>query len=85
MFRRVFPRFRAEIIIVFSFFLWAALTVGFVSYSISSSQHKFCDLVTTLNNAPAPSPQPGSASNPGRLFDEKIAKDIIVLKGSLGC
>jgi hypothetical protein len=74
------------LVILLCFVAFSGLTTWFVAYQVSQSQHKFCELIVTLSNAPAP-PQAasGSQANPGRAFDEKIAQDILDLKRSLGC
>ena len=86
---RFFPNLGVlwELIVILACFVaFSALTTWFVAYEVNQGQHKFCDLVVTLANAPAPAPaQTGSPVNPGRKFDEQIAADIINLKRSLGC
>lgn len=66
------------------FLLFIGFTVGFVTWQIDSSQAKFCTLMTTLAHAPAPTGKQ-DVSTPARNYDQIISKDIIQLKGSLGC
>lgn len=67
------------------FVLFAGVTVWFITFEVNHAQHVFCQLMTTLSNAPAPKGDVTSTSNPARAYDIKIASDIVALKRNLGC
>jgi hypothetical protein len=52
-------------------------------WDVSSSQHVWCQVIDTLNKAPAPAGNP--ANNPSRAYEQELAREFIILKGSLGC
>ena len=52
-------------------------------WDVSSSQHVWCQVITTFSKAPAPKGNP--ANNPSRAYDQQLAQEFIALKGQLGC
>lgn len=52
-------------------------------WDITSSQHVWCQVINTLNHAPAPKGNP--VTNPSRAYDQRLAREFLALKGSLGC
>ncbi len=71
------------VLIVFCFLAFAGGTVAFVSWSVSSSEHKWCSVIDLLDAAPAP--PNANTSNPSRQYDAQLASDFSVLKKRLGC
>ena len=60
-----------------------ALTVGYTTWAVDASQHRWCAVIDLLNAAPPPAGAP--QKNPARAYDQKLALDFHDLKGSLGC
>jgi hypothetical protein len=52
-------------------------------WDITSSQHVWCQVIDTLNKAPAPKGNP--AQNPARGYDQQLVAEFKQLKESLGC
>jgi hypothetical protein len=73
----------AVIAVIAGLLLFAGLTVGYVSWSISASQHRWCTTIDLLNAAPPPA-GPAKA-NPSRAYEQELSRDFRDLKGSLGC
>jgi hypothetical protein len=66
------------------FIIATFLFVIFISrYEISTAQHVWCHVITTLNNPPAPKGAP--ATNPSRAYDQELANEFKQLKEQLGC
>jgi hypothetical protein len=61
----------------------AALTVGYTTWAVSASQHRWCAVIDLLNMAPPPAGAP--QKNPARAYDQELARDFRDLKGSLRC
>lgn len=59
------------------------LTVGYTTWAVNASQHRWCAVIDLLNAAPPPAGAP--QKNPARAYDQKLALDFHDLKGSLGC
>jgi hypothetical protein len=70
-----------------SLILFVIITFIFIIFltrwDVSSSQHVWCQIITTISKAPAPQGNP--ANNPSRAYDQQLAREFIVLKGQLGC
>ena len=72
---------------------WASLVLFVIStfvfilfltrWDVTSSQHVWCQVIDTLNKAPAPAGNP--ASNPSRAYEQQLAQEFVNLKRSLGC
>lgn len=58
-------------------------TVGYVAWSQSENNHKFCATVTAVIAAPAPPGNP--RSNPSRAYLQQQHAAFVGLKGRLGC
>jgi hypothetical protein len=52
-------------------------------WDVSSSQHVWCQVIDTLNKAPAPPGNP--KTNPSRAYDQALVVEFANLKRSLGC
>lgn len=52
-------------------------------WDVTSSQHVWCQVLTTISKAPAPSGNP--VNNPSRAYEQELAREFIALKGQLGC
>jgi hypothetical protein len=72
------------IAVVVGFVLFAALTVGYVSWSVSASQHTWCATINLLNEAPAPATAKGPPA-PARVYDQHLAADFRTLKEKFRC
>jgi hypothetical protein len=66
----------------FCFLLFVGITIGYVTWSVNTSEHKWCTVIELLNKAPAPKAAP---NNPSRIYDAQLAQDFRVLQTSLGC
>lgn len=70
-----------------SLILFIIITFVFIIFltrwDVSSSQHVWCQVIDTLNKAPAPSGNP--ESNPSRAYEQELAREFLALKGQLGC
>lgn len=70
-----------------SLILFVIATFAFIlfltNWDIHSSQHIWCQVIDTLNKAPAPKGNP--STNPSRAYDQLLAREFLQLKGSLGC
>ena len=70
-----------------SLVLFVVVTFVFVIFltrwDVSSSQHAWCQVITTLNHAPPPKGNP--ATNPARAYDQQLAREFVELQRSLGC
>ena len=84
--RRLFPRMTLmwEFVIMASCYAAiTGLTVWFVIFSVNNSQHQFCQLLGTLTSV---HPSAGNPSaNPSRAYELKVSRDLMMLKGHLGC
>lgn len=74
----------AASMIVMCFIAFTGITVGFVLWQVSSSQHKWCDTISLLTAVPVPSPT-DPANNPSREESYRLYQDFSSLKGRLGC
>jgi hypothetical protein len=70
------------VIVIVSFLLFAGGTAAYTTWSVSNSQHNWCNTIDLLLAAPAPKAAP---DNPSRNYDAKLATDFRVLKERLGC
>lgn len=52
-------------------------------WDVTSSQHVWCQVIDTLNKAPAP--KGAAATNPSRAYEQQLAQEFITLKRQLGC
>ena len=73
----------AVIAVVAGLLVFAGLTIGYTSWAVAASQHRWCAVIDLLNAAPPPAGAP--QKNPSRAYDQKLARDFHALKGSLGC
>ena len=77
------PALVPVIVLIVGLLAFAGLTVGYVSWSISASQHRWCAVIDLLNAAPPPAGSP--QKNPSRAYEQRLASDFRDLKASLGC
>ena len=69
--------------VILGLLLFAGLTIGYTTWAVSASQHRWCAVIDLLNAAPPPA---GPAkTNPSRAYEQKLGRDFQMLKGSLGC
>lgn len=73
------------IAVIAGFLLFAGLTVAYVTWSVSRSQHDWCATINLLNKAPDPSPPAQAQNAPARAYDRQLAADFRALKDRLGC
>jgi hypothetical protein len=59
------------------------LTVGYTTWAVNASQHRWCAVINLLNAAPPPAGAP--ETNPSRAYAQMLSRDFHDLKGSLGC
>ena len=59
------------------------LTVGYTTWAVNASQHRWCAVIDLLNAAPPPAGAP--QTNPSRAYAQMLSRDFRDLKGSLGC
>lgn len=71
------------IVVITGLLVLCALTVGYTTWAVSASQHRWCAVIDLLNAAPPPAGAP--QTNPSRAYEQKLAGDFRELKGSLGC
>jgi hypothetical protein len=60
-----------------------ALTIGYTTWAVNASQHRWCAVIDLLNAAPPPVGAP--QKNPSRAYAQMLSRDFHDLKGSLGC
>lgn len=60
-----------------------AFVVFLTRWDVTSSQHVWCQVIDTLNKAPAPAG--AAATNPSRAYEQELAREFFILKGQLGC
>jgi hypothetical protein len=60
-----------------------ALTIGYTTWAVNASQHRWCAVIDLLNAAPPPVGAP--QKNPSRAYEQELARDFHALKASLGC
>ena len=71
------------IVVIAGLLVFCALTVGYTTWAVSASQHRWCAVIDLLNAAPPPAGAP--ATNPSRAYAQMLSRDFRDLKGSLGC
>lgn len=70
------------VLAILCFLGFAGLTVSFTAWAVNNSEHKWCQVLQTLKDEPAPGPVPG---NPSRMYDAQLSKDFTLLERNLGC
>ena len=63
--------------------LTCVFVVFLTRWDVSSSQHVWCQVIETLNKAPAPAGN--AASNPSRAYEQHLAAEFVILQRQLGC
>ena len=73
----------AVLAVVAGLLVFAGLTIGYTTWAVSASQHRWCAVIDLLNAAPPPTGAP--QKNPSRAYEQMLGRDFHALKGSLGC
>lgn len=75
---------RALLIFIGAIALAILLCVGFSYWQVHTSQHEWCNLLTTLTHSPVPKP-PNPAANPSRETTYQFYMQLVKLRGEFGC
>lgn len=79
---KMHPYLIPVIAIIACFIGFAGLTIAYNTWTITNSEHKWCQVIDLLSTAHAPKPAPG---NPSRIYESLLSRDFLLLKGRLGC